>query len=197
MYKGWLVAKAYSQIVGIDYSHIYSLVIKHTSIRALLGLLSSNDYEIEQLNVTIAFLNFALEEEIFLQQIVSFVALGKEDYVCKLNKYLYGLKQSPRQWYKRLDSFMTSYRFKRCTSDNSVYYKKNDNALIIYLLLYKDVTLIAGKIIKEFQKLKDHLTGDFEMKDFGAAKNIVGMEIIHDNKYAIFHHSQKNTLRKS
>lgn len=132
-----------------------------------------------------------------MHQCEGFVVHSKKEYLCKLNKFHNFLKQSPRQWYKRLDSFMTSYRFKRCTSDNSVYYKKNDNALIIYLLLYKDVTLIAGKIIKEFQKLKDHLTGDFEMKDFGAAKNIVGMEIIHDNKYAIFHHSQKNTLRKS
>jgi hypothetical protein len=82
-YKARLVAKGYSQMPGIDYTDIYSPVVKHTSIRALLGLVASNDYELEQLDVTTAFLNGELEEEIFMQQPEGFVVLGKEDYVYK------------------------------------------------------------------------------------------------------------------
>ena len=33
-----------------------------------------------------------------MKQPEGFVVPGKEDYVCKLKKSLYGLKQSPRQW---------------------------------------------------------------------------------------------------
>ena len=80
---------------GIDYTDIYSPVVKHTSVCALLRLVASNDYELEQLDITTAFVNGELGEEIFMQQPEGFVVPGKEDYVCKLKKSLYGLKQSP------------------------------------------------------------------------------------------------------
>ncbi|KAJ0482376.1 putative RNA-directed DNA polymerase [Helianthus annuus] len=195
-YKARLVAKGYSQIPGIDYTDVYSPVVKHTSIRVLLGLVASNDYELEQLDVTTTFLNSELEEEIFMQKPEGFVVPGKENYVCKLNKSLYGLKQSPRQWYERFDSFMTSHEFKRCTCDSCVYNKNCDDGSMIYLLLYVDDMLIATKDMKEIQKLKDQLKADFEMKDLGAAKKILGMEIVRDRKSRVLHLSQKNYIEK-
>ena len=62
--------------------------------------------ELEKLDVKTAFLHGLLEEDICMTQPQGFVVLNKEDYVCKLKKSLYGLKQSPRQWYKRFDSYM-------------------------------------------------------------------------------------------
>ena len=47
------------------------------------------------------FLHGNLEEEIFMEQPEGFKKPGMENLVCKLKKSLYGLKQSPRQWYKR------------------------------------------------------------------------------------------------
>ncbi|GKG08380.1 transposable element, partial [Tanacetum coccineum] len=102
-YKARLVAKGYSQKEGIDYK---SPVVRHTSIRVLLSLVAHHDLELEQLDVKTTFLHGDLEEEIYMSQPEGFAVQGKEDYVCKLQKSLYGLKQSPRQWYKRLDSFM-------------------------------------------------------------------------------------------
>ncbi|KAI3701355.1 hypothetical protein L2E82_46009 [Cichorium intybus] len=115
-------------------------------------LAASNDYELEQLDVTTAFLNGELEEEIFMQQPEGFVVPGKEDYVCKLKKSLYCLKQSPRQWYKRFDSFMTIHKFSSCIYDSCVYFKKGDDGSKIYLLLYVDDMLIAAKDMKKIQK---------------------------------------------
>ena len=88
-------------------------MVKHNSIRALLGIVSFHDYELEQLDVKTAFLHGELEEDIYMQQPKGFITLGKEDYVCLLKRSMYGLKQSPRQWYKRFDSFMISRNFKR------------------------------------------------------------------------------------
>jgi hypothetical protein len=63
--------------------------------------------------VKTTFLHGELEEEIYMDQPKGFIVSGKEDLVCKLKRSLYGLKQSPRQWYKRFDSFMLAHEFKR------------------------------------------------------------------------------------
>ena len=80
-----------------------------------------------------------------MQQPEGFVVSGKVDYVCLLKKSLYGLKQSPRQWYKRFYSFMISYNFSRCTYDSYVYFRRCDEESFVYLLLYVDDIFIAAK----------------------------------------------------
>jgi hypothetical protein len=72
-----------------------------------------HDYELEQLDVKTAFLYGELEEDIYMNQLEGFVIPKKENLVCRLKRSLYGLKQSPRQWYKRFDLFMLSRGFKR------------------------------------------------------------------------------------
>ena len=60
------------------------------------------------------FLHGDLEEEIYMEQPEGFTQLGKEYMVCKLKRSLYGLKQSPRQWYKQFDSYMIQIGYDRC-----------------------------------------------------------------------------------
>ncbi len=105
-YKARLVAKGYAQKEGIDYNEVFSPVVKHSSIQILLALVAQYDLELVQLDVKTAFLHGDLEEEIYMTQPDGFKVADKENWVCKLTKSLYGLKQSPRQWYKRFDQFM-------------------------------------------------------------------------------------------
>ncbi|KAG8498286.1 hypothetical protein CXB51_006980 [Gossypium anomalum] len=144
-YKARLVAKGYSQIPRVDFTDMFSPVVKHSSIRTLLGIVAMHDLELEQLDVKTAFLHGELEKDIYMQQPEGFTVSEKEDYVCLLKKCFYGLKQSPRQWYKRFDSFMTSHDFKRSSFDSCVYFKKNSDGSFMYLLLYVDDMLIATK----------------------------------------------------
>jgi hypothetical protein len=97
LFKSRLDAKGFSQIPGIDYSDVYSPVVKHSSIRTFLSLVAVHDYELQQLDVKTAFLHGDLEEDIYMDQPEGFIVPRKEDYVCRLKKSLYGLKQSPRQ----------------------------------------------------------------------------------------------------
>ncbi|KAG8490319.1 hypothetical protein CXB51_016103 [Gossypium anomalum] len=195
-YKARLVAKGYSQVPGVDFTDVFSPVVKHSSIRALLGIVAMHDLELEQLDVKTAFLHGELEEDIYMQQPEGFTVSEKEDYVCLLKKSLYGLKQSPRQWYKRFDSFMTSHDFKRSSFDSCVYFKKNNDGSFMYLLLYVDDMLIAAKDKGEIRKVKGQLSEEFEMKDLGPAKKILGMEILRDRKTSKLYLSQKGYIEK-
>ncbi|KAG9446279.1 hypothetical protein H6P81_012407 [Aristolochia fimbriata] len=154
-----------------------------------------HDLELEQLDVKTAFLHGELEEQIYMHQPEGFVAEGKEDHVCLLMKSLYGLKQSPRQWYKRFDSFMVKIGFCRSKFDNCVYFRKLVDGFV-YLLLYVDDMLIAVKEMVEIQKLKTQLKGEFKMKDLGAAKQILGMEINRDRRGGTLYLSQRKYVEK-
>ena len=75
---------------------MFSPVVKHSSIQTFFSIVAMHDLELEQLDVKTAFLHGELEEEICMDQLEGFIVPGKENYVCKLEKSLYGLKQSPR-----------------------------------------------------------------------------------------------------
>lgn len=105
-----------------------------------------------------------------MRQPEGFEVHGKEDHVCLLKKSLYGLKQSPRQWYKTFDSFMINNGFARSLYDSCVYFQKLSNGSFIYLLLYVDDMLIAAKDMSDVCRVKQLLSREFEMKDLGAAK---------------------------
>ena len=143
-YKARLVAKGYSQVEGIDYGEIFSPVAKLTSIRFLLSLAASYDLEIEQMDVKTAFLHGDLEEEIYMSQPEHYIVKGKESLICRLKKSLYGLKQSPRMWYLKFYAFVLPIRFVRSKLDHCVYFRvENDRLLIV--ALYVDDMLLFGK----------------------------------------------------
>jgi hypothetical protein len=70
------------------------------------------------------FLHGDLEEEIYMKQPEGFVVKGKKDLVCKLKKSLYGLKQSPRMWYQKFDTYILELGFVRSRVDHCVYSKQ-------------------------------------------------------------------------
>jgi len=100
--------------------------------------------------------------------------------VCRLKKSLYGSKQSSRQWYKRFDSYMFQICYKSCEYDCCVYVKSLDDGSFIFLLLYVDDMLIVAKNLDDVVGLKTLLSQEFDMKDLGAAKKFLGMEIHKD-----------------
>ncbi|GJR34941.1 retrotransposon protein, putative, ty1-copia subclass [Tanacetum coccineum] len=92
---------------------------RHTSIQVIYALTACKDYELDQLDVKTAFLHKNLEEVIYMRQPLAYV---QGNNVCLLKKSLYGLKQSPKQWYRRFDKYMLSNGFKCSSYDNCIYY---------------------------------------------------------------------------
>jgi hypothetical protein len=112
-------------------------------------------------------------------------------HVCRLKKVLYGLKQDPRAWYGRIDSFLTSLGFIKSKAYPNLYFKvMNDEPVI--LLLYVDDLFLTGeeKLITDCKK---KLAAEFEMKDLGPMHYFLGLEVwqrpkkifLNQGKYAI------------
>ena len=93
--QGWW-QRGFTQIEGVDFTDVFSLVVKHSSIRVLLALTAYFNLELEQLEVKTAFLHVDLEEIFYWNQPPGFEKKGGENLVCMLKKSLYGLKQSSR-----------------------------------------------------------------------------------------------------
>ncbi|KAH9694912.1 Integrase catalytic domain-containing protein [Citrus sinensis] len=195
-FKARLVAKGYTQKEGVDFNEVFSPVVRHASIRVILALTAVQDIELDQLDVKTAFLHGRLQEEIFMTQPEGYVDSMKPRHVCLLKKSLYGLKQSPRQWYLRFDEFMITNGLMRCNYDCCVYFKLLEDDLYIYLLLNVDDMLIACKRRDEIEKLKVMLNSEFDMKDLGTAKKILGVEIKRNRTKGEIFLSQERYLTK-
>jgi hypothetical protein len=151
-------------------------VVRHTSIIAVLALVAHFDMALEQPK------GFSKPEQVHL--------------VCKLKKSLYGMKQSPRQWYKRFDSYMIKIGYNKCKYDCCVYVRSLDDDSYIFLLLYVDDMLITVRSMKEVNKLKALLSKEFNMKDLGTTKKILEMEICRDRNASKLWLSQAGYVKK-
>ncbi|WVZ25126.1 hypothetical protein V8G54_003670 [Vigna mungo] len=191
-YKARLVAKGFTQIEGVDYHEIFAPVVKHCSVRVLMAIVAHCNLHLEQLDVRTAFLHDDLEETIYMKQPDGF-AVG--DRVCLLQKSLYGLKQSPRQWYRKFDDFLIKLNFKQCNYDDCVYTLNHDGEML-YLLLYVDDILIASSDRGMIGETKARLADAFEMKELGEARRILGIDIKRDKPGGNLFLSQECYLQK-
>ena len=91
---------------------------------------------------------------------------------------------------------MVSQNFTRSEYDHCVYFKKLANDMFIILVLYVDDMLVASKSMFEINRLKAQLARTFDMKDLGAANQILGMQIHRDRKNGKLWLSQKKYVEK-
>lgn len=176
-YKARLVVKGYSQKEGIDYNKTFAPVAKFNSIRTIIALAAHYNLELHQMDVVTAFLNGMLTEEIYMDQPEGFQQ-GK-GLVCKLNRTLYGLQQSSREWYMKIHEALLSNHFVRSQADFSIYVY-NEGGVII--ALYVDDLLIASKDLAKIVEIKQALSRRFKMKDLGKAHYCLGIQIIRDRE---------------
>jgi hypothetical protein len=122
-YKARLVAKGFTQKEGIDYNETFSHVSKKDSLRIIMALVAHFDLKLHQMDVKTTFLNGDLEEEVYMKQLEGFVSENQSHLVCKLNKSIYGLKQSSRQWYLKFNNMISLYGFVENVVDRCIYLK--------------------------------------------------------------------------
>ena len=105
-YKARFVARGFSQKEGIYYEDTFAPVARYTSIRTIMALASMMKWNLHQMDVKTTFLNGVIEEEVYIEHPQVFEVKEKGTHICKSKKDLYGLKEAPRAWYGRIDSFI-------------------------------------------------------------------------------------------
>lgn len=178
-YKARLVAKGFSQREGIDYSQTFAPVARYTSLRYILAVAAEMDLELSQMDAVSAFLNGALEEDIFMDQPPCFD--DKTGRVCRLKRSIYGLKQSSRNWNQLLNQTLIDFGLTRVISEQCIYVLIRKDAFMLVMVWVDDI-LIAYNNKSEEQKLKLALSSKFQMKYLGEASVILGVNITRNRK---------------
>ena len=178
--KAWLVAVGYLQRSGIDFFDTFSPIIKPSTVRMVLALAVSFNWDIRQLDVSNAFLHGILDEEVYMTQPKGFEDPTNPQFVCKLHKSLYGLKQAPRAWFNRLSTALLSHGFVSSQVDPSLstYHCDSTHA---FLLVYVDDILVTSNVRSFIDELISNLQLDFAMKDLGQLSYFLGIEATRDS----------------
>ena len=171
-YKARLVAQDFSQKFGSDYDETFTPVVTFESVRTVISLAAQHGLQLHQMGVTTAFLNRDLQDVVYMKQPEGFEVKGKEELVCKLNRSIYALKQSPRCWNTVQDNKLKKMGFVQTTGDPCVYITSVGEMCII--LLHVDDLLLACKSEERMAEIKEELAKQFVMK----AHHFLGVKVI-------------------
>ncbi|KAK2074003.1 hypothetical protein P8C59_008240 [Phyllachora maydis] len=188
-YNPRLVARAFIQVEGLDYTVTYASTSIPPTWRILLAIGAVLDWEIEQADFIGAFLNSALREEIYMEipeGLLDLAASNKAIYklllkygynpstpnIIKLSKALYGLKQSPREWQDKLKILLKSLGYLPLISDPGVFYNAKTCHFIV---TYVDDCLFIGPNIGYITDLKKRLNKVYAIEDLGPAAYFLGV----------------------
>ena len=175
--KARLVARWYFQKEGLDYDETFSPVVRSESVCSVIALASKNGLKLHQMDITTAFLNGNLKEEVNMKQPEGFLVNGQEHLVCRLRKSIYGLKQSPRCWNQALDAQIKLMGFKQSTSDPCIYTSTTESGGLLVLAVYVDDILLAGKSQQKIAQVKADLRKLFQLKDMGELHYFLGVSV--------------------
>ncbi len=173
-YKARLCARGFSQTKGLDFDFTFSPVAAFRSLRILFALTARFSLSLFQLDVVAAFLNGKLDHEIFMKQ-----PRGYEDgtpRVCRLNKAIYGLKQSSRLWNAELHSTLVDLDFRRCLSDPCLYIEIRGST-VIAVLVYVDDIIIATNVVSLYHSTLAALRAEYQLTEQPEVTWVLGWHV--------------------
>ena len=159
---------------GIDYKEVFAPVANLESVRILLALAAKYDLELDAMDITTAYLNGELEEDLYLLPPKGVKI--PNGHCWKLKRSLYGLKQAGGTWNKTLDRALTDLGFCRLDAETCLYIYREGKQLC-YLVVYVDDLLLAATSRPFMDKVKAMLAAKFKMRDLGKATYALGIEI--------------------
>jgi hypothetical protein len=177
----------------LDFGETFALIEILEAIIMFLAYACHKRLKAYQMDVKSAFLNGDLSEEVYMEQPEGFKLFDNPNLVCKLKKSLYGLKEAPRDWYHKLDTYLKDKGFKRGTTNNNLYIKIEDNNLLIVLVYVDDIIFGCNKdsLVEWFAF---SMESKFEMSMIGELSFFLRLQITQRPKGMLI--SQEKYLRE-
>ena len=199
-YKARLVAQGFAQIFGLDYHETHAPTLRYVSLRLILALAAGRDLELQQLDVTTAYLNADIGEEVFMRQPEGFEDPNRPDAVCLLKKALYGTKQAAHMWNNEVNGFITQHMgFTRSRCDPCVYWRlsaRRGGLMLLGLFVDDIVAAFESADQAEWSELKAAFMKKYKSKDLGEASSVLGMRIQRDRRRRILQLDQQTYVEK-
>lgn len=176
------MARGFSQKFGVDYDSVFAPVATQTTLRILLTVAGQKKMAVHHLDVKCAYLHGKLKEEVYMQQPKGFVVPGKEKFVCRLERSLYGLKQAARVWNETISAMLKELKFTRSVSDPCLYVKRLDNGGVVYLLIYVDDMIVASTDKAEIRLIEEELRKKISLTSLGEVHQFLGVRVTRDDE---------------
>ncbi len=204
-YKGRVVAQGFSQRPGFDFTETWAPTAKMASIQAILATAGFEDWDIEQVDISSAFLNGELEEDITMKVFDGLRQIRPDlfpegskddrDWVLALERALYGLRQSPLQWHKKLTAVMSELGFKKIESDSSIFvFLDEETGTRVIAPAYVDDITVTGTNSVKIAWTKAELKKHFKLRDMGPVDFFLGIQVIRDCPNRTIQLSQRQAI---
>jgi hypothetical protein len=190
-YKAWLVAQGFTQRHDIDFNETYSPVMNEITFQYLISLATQNRLSLQLMNDMTAYLYGSLDLDIYMKAPNRISApnanIGRNRYRVKLNKSLYGLKQSGRMWYNRLKEFILNKDYSNNDDYSCIFIRKSSTGFCIISVYIDDLNIIGTEF--GINETWNHLKTQFEMKDLGKTKFCLDLQLEHLPTSILVHQS--------
>ena len=189
-YKARVVAQGFTQRPDIDFDETYSPVMDGITFRYLISMVVNLNLEMQLMDVVTAYLYGSLDSEIYMK-VPEGIKVPEETkrniYSVKLQRSLYGLKQSGRMWYNRLSEFLAGKGFIKNDDCPCVFIRKSEHGFCIISVYVDDLNIIGNT--EDIKEASSYLKKEFEMKELGKTKYCIGLQLEHTPEGILLHQS--------
>ncbi|MBW0553555.1 hypothetical protein O181_093270, partial [Austropuccinia psidii MF-1] len=145
----------------LHYFDTWASVRRNESFKIILSLIVNRKFIPYQFDVETAFLHGEMDTTLYVKQVKGFEVKGKEGWVWKLNKLLYGTKQAQRMWQLKLNSILEQCGMVKSKYDDSLFLNK-DLSLILHV--HVDDGFIIGKDKVLIQDFLSQVSNEIKIK---------------------------------
>jgi len=173
--------QGFNQVPGRDFDETWAPVPSSATTRALFAVAAAKDWEVHHVDVKTAFLNAKMDKEMYIN-LTDGTEPGEAHEALHLNLALYGTKQAGHLWGIKLDKELKAMRAVRSKVDPCLYTWSHPVHGLVYILVYVDDLIVAGKSLDGVQAVKNLVSATFDVRDMGEVKDFIGMKVMRDRE---------------